>query len=45
MAELGLAQLQLVNNFALEIKAILGLEVTHPSCQVDKIGFIGPCDQ
>ena len=34
-----------VNNFAFEIKAILGLEVTRPSCQVAKIGLNGPCDQ
>ena len=34
-----------VNNFAFEIKAILGLEVTGPSCQVAKIGLNGPCDQ
>ena len=33
-----------INNFAFEIKAILGLEVTHPSCQVAKIEFNGPSD-
>ena len=34
-----------INNFAFEIKAILGLEVTGPSYQVPRIGLNGPCDQ
>ena len=34
-----------IDNFAFEIKAILGLEVTRPSCQVTKIGLNVPWDQ
>ena len=34
-----------INNFAFEIKAILGLEVTRPRCQVAKIGLNSPYDQ
>ena len=33
-----------INNFAFEIKALLGLEVTLPSSQVAKIGLKCPCD-
>ena len=32
------------NNFAFEIKVKLGLESTHPGCQMAKIGFSSPHD-
>ena len=32
------------NNFAFEIKVILGLESIHPGCQMAKIGFSSPHD-
>ena len=33
-----------IKKFAFEIKVILGLEVTHPSCELAEIGLNGPCD-
>ena len=37
-------QIIAANNFAFEVKAILGVESTHPESRVAKIGLNGPHD-